>query len=88
MMELKMKNTIIIISIIAATMLCTTSAIAKNTPAREISTAWPEAVTFSKLEMTRLDVMDPSYQNRIKNIRTMTNSGPFTRWENLIDNQL
>ena len=54
----------------------------------EIKTAWPEAVTFSKIQMTRLDVVDPSYEIRLKNIRAVSPKGPFSRWKSLINQSL
>ena len=55
---------------------------------RELPVVWPEAVTFSKQEMTRLDITDPSYENRLKNIRSTSGLGPFASWKQVINTKL
>ena len=80
-----MKGTIIIITIFLA--LCM-SQISMADPAPNARTVWPDAVTFSKLQMTRLDVKDPSYKNRLKNIRSTGSRSIFHNWESLIDRSL
>lgn len=86
MMDLKMKNTIIIA--VTIFLLCGSHTTLANVDS-EIRTVWPEAVTFSKPQMTRLDVVDPSYENRLKNIRRTTNAdSPFRSWESVINRNL
>ena len=86
MMDFKMKSTIIVT--VAILFLCGSQITMANT-GLEIRTVWPEAVTFSKLQMTRLDIIDPSYEARRNNIRRSTNTGgPFNRWETLINQSL
>ena len=54
----------------------------------EIPTLWPEAATFSKKQMTRLDITDPSYEIRLENIRSISKGGPFARWKKVINHNL
>ena len=48
-------------------------------------TAWPEAVTFTKQQMTQLETRDPSYENRLKGLMA-SKSSPFSKWETRINN--
>ena len=48
-------------------------------------TAWPEAVTFTKQQMTQLETRDPSYENRLKGLMASKTS-PFSKWEKRINN--
>tara|TARA_A100001515_G_scaffold141467_1_gene138504 strand:- start:465 stop:710 length:246 start_codon:yes stop_codon:yes gene_type:complete len=48
-------------------------------------TAWPEAVTFTKQQMTQLETRDPSYENRLKGLMA-SKSSPFSKWEKRINN--
>ena len=82
MMDSKMK-----IVMTALILLCM-SHITLASSGSEIRTTWPGAITFSKLQMTRLDVVDPSYEIRLKNIRSTSPNGPFSRWESLISQSL
>ena len=81
-MDLKMKSTIIIAT--ALFFLCIANSVTANDDL-EFRTVWPEAVTFSKFQMTRLDQVDPSYENRLKNIRSTNSSQLFGKWKSLID---
>lgn len=63
----------------------------KSAAAKETNAAamilWPEAVTFSKQQMTRLDRTDPSYEHKLKGIQGNP-FGPFQSWEKSIKNRL
>ena len=48
-------------------------------------TAWPEAITFTKQQMSQLETRDPSYENRLKGLMASKIS-PFTKWEKRINN--
>ena len=48
-------------------------------------TAWPEAITFTKQQMSQLETRDPSYENRLKGLMASKIS-PFSKWEKRINN--
>ena len=48
-----------------------------------VTVAWPQAVTFSKKQMTRLDIMDPSYAKRLEGMMK-SDSSPFSSWKKRI----
>lgn len=79
------KNVVAGIVVLFITLSCS---IALGKMKSELSIVWPEAVTFSKQQMTRLDGTDPSYQNRLKNIRSNSGHGPFASWKQVINSKL
>jgi len=80
-----MKKTTIIISAFLFILAASNIAIANDTV--NIKTAWPEAVIFSKQQMTRLDEKDPSYEHKLKGIQR-NSFGVFYKWEKFIKSQL
>ena len=80
-----MKNTIIIISTVLFVLAASNIAMANGSV--NIKTTWPEAVTFSKQQMTRLDEKDPSYEHKLKGIQR-NSFGVFYKWEELIKSRL
>lgn len=73
----------------AVLMLCATAAYAQigNGYYKPLA-AWSEAITFSKQQMTRLDMTDPSYENRLNNIRSIPTGGYFAAWKKRINDSL
>ena len=50
------------------------------------SYAWPEAVVFTKKEMTNLDIVDRSYAEKIESIKgTAPKLSRFNRWLKIIE---
>jgi len=50
--------------------------------------AWSDVTTFSKQQMSRLDMKDPSFENKLNSIRSITSRGYFSNWKKRINDSL
>ena len=76
----------IFIGALAILFVCTLqNAMAVETRKPVIANVWPEAVTFSKQQMSRQDSTDPSYEYRLENILLPSKSGLFSGWNQKIN---
>ena len=78
-----MKKSIVIGTIVILA-TCTFQA-AQAGEGKVAANVWPEAVTFSKQQMSRLDIIDPSYEHRLENILVPNKNGQFADWKHKIN---